>query len=45
MKQLEEVIHEISELMVKSAEEVVNKEKLERKESTRAAGNMQQQQQ
>jgi hypothetical protein len=32
MKQLEEVIEEIRELMLRSAEEVVSKEKLDRKE-------------
>jgi hypothetical protein len=43
MKQLEEAIEEIRELMLRSAEEVVIKGKLDRKEPTRAAGEMRQQ--
>jgi hypothetical protein len=41
MKQLEEVIHEIRRMMVKSKEEVVSKEKMERGKDAREAGNMQ----
>jgi hypothetical protein len=44
MKQLEEVIHEIRELMLRSAEEVVSKENMERGAPTRAIGKMKMQQ-
>jgi hypothetical protein len=44
MKQLEEVIQEIRELMFKSIEEVFCKEKMDKGEPARAIGNMEKKQ-
>jgi hypothetical protein len=45
MKQMEEAIEEIRRLMLRSGEEVVSKEKLERKEPAQVGGKMKMQKQ